>query len=157
MDYKQILENKVLMASIIGGVVFLLFVFIICGVIANSKKVDRTGIEVSNVPLKENVDLLTTDNLGKALEIQAMLAKHGIVVSRVVDGTKSKLILNAKNCTTAPGKCTSEKRDMALMLIVESGLYDQNVGLEVFDKGDFTSTKEDKRIRLVRAMTGELS
>jgi flagellar biosynthesis/type III secretory pathway M-ring protein FliF/YscJ len=43
------------------------------------------------------------------------------------------------------------------MLIVESGLYDQNVGLEVFDKGDFTSTKEDKRIRLVRAMNGELA
>mgnify|MGYP002514230746 CR=1 FL=1 len=43
------------------------------------------------------------------------------------------------------------------MLIVESGLYDQNVGLEVFDKGDFTSTKEDKRIRLARAMNGELA
>lgn len=157
MDFKQILENKVLLASIIGGIVFLLIVFIICGTIANSKKVDKSGVEVSNVQLKENVDLLTTDNLGKALEIQAMLAKHGIVVARIVDGTKSKLTLNAKNCTTAPGKCTTEKRDMALMLIVESGLYDQNVGLEVFDKGDFTSTKEDKRIRLVRAMNGELS
>ena len=53
-------------------------------------------------------------------------------------------------------KCTTEQRDKALMIIVESGLYDQNVGLEVFDKGDFTSTKEDKRIRLVRAMNGEL-
>jgi hypothetical protein len=93
--------------------------------------------------LKEDVDLLTTDNLGKALEIQALLAKHGIVVARAVDGTKSVLKLKAKNCTTAAGKCTTEKRDMAIMLIVESGLYDQNVGLEVFDKGDFTSTKED--------------
>ena len=95
--------------------------------------------------------------MGKALEIQALLAKHGIVVARTVDGTKSLLKLRAKNCTTAAGKCTTEKRDMAIMLIVESGLYDQNVGLEVFDKGDFTSTKEDKRIRLVRAMNGELS
>jgi flagellar M-ring protein FliF len=73
------------------------------------------------------------------------------------DGTKSILRLKAKNCTTAPGKCTAEKRDLAIVAIVESGLYDQNVGLEVFDKGDFTSTKEDKRIRLVRAMNGELS
>ena len=96
-------------------------------------------------------------SIGKALEIQAMLAKHGIVVARSVDGTKSVLRLKAKNCTTAAGKCTTEKRDMAIMLIVESGLYDQNVGLEVFDKGDFTSTKEDKRIRLVRAMNGELA
>ena len=158
MDFKQILENKVLLASIIGGVIFLLAVFIICGTIASSSsKSDSNQVDVSNEPLKEDVDLLTTDNLGKALEIQALLAKHGIVVARAVDGTKSVLKLRAKNCTTGSGKCTTEKRDLAIMLIVESGLYDQNVGLEVFDKGDFTSTKEDKRIRLVRAMNGELA
>ena len=157
MDFKQLLENKVLMASIIGGTVLLLVIFIICSTISATSKSNNSQIDVSNEPLKEDVDLLTTDNLGKALEIQALLAKHGIVVGRAVDGTKSVLKLRAKNCTTAAGKCTTEKRDMAIMLIVESGLYDQNVGLEVFDKGDFTSTKEDKRIRLVRAMNGELA
>ena len=158
MDFKKLLENKVLLASIIGGVIFLLAVFIISGTIASSSsKSDSNQVDVSNEPLKEDVDLLTTDNLGKALEIQALLAKHGIVVARAVDGTKSVLKLRAKNCTTGSGKCTTEKRDLAIMLIVESGLYDQNVGLEVFDKGDFTSTKEDKRIRLVRAMNGELA
>ena len=157
MDLKQLLENKMLLASIIGGVVLLLVVFIICGTISTNSKTNNAQIDVSNEPLKEDVDLLTTDNLGKALEIQALLAKHGIVVARAVDGTKSVLKLKAKNCTTAAGKCTTEKRDIAIMLIVESGLYDQNVGLEVFDKGDFTSTKEDKRIRLVRAMNGELA
>ncbi len=111
----------------------------------------------SNEPLKEDVDILTTDNLGKALEIQALLAKHGIVLARSVDGTKSVLKLKKGDCTTGMKKCTTEQRDKALMIIVESGLYDQNVGLEVFDKGDFTSTKEDKRIRLVRAMNGELA
>ena len=156
MDLKQLLENKILLASIVGGVVLLLVVFIVCGSVASSKS-GSEQVEVSNEPLKEDVDLLTTDNLGKALEIQALLAKHGIVVARAVDGTKSVLKLKAKNCTTGAGKCTTEKRDMAIMLIVESGLYDQNVGLEVFDKGDFTSTKEDKRIRLVRAMNGELA
>ena len=158
MDFKQLLENKTLMIAIIGGVVFLLAVFIICGTIASASKSNNSNeIDVSNEPLKEDVDLLTTDNLGKALEIQALLAKHGIVVSRSVDGTKSVLKLRAKSCSTVAGKCTTEKRDLAIMLIVESGLYDQNVGLEVFDKGDFTSTKEDKRIRLVRAMNGELA
>jgi len=157
MDFNKLLENKMLLASIIGGVVLLLIVFIVCGTIASSSKSNNEQIEVSNIPLKTTVDLLTTDNLGKALEIQALLAKHGIVASRVVDGTKSVLRLEPKSCTTTPGKCTTEKRDMAIMLIVESGLYDQNVGLEVFDKGDFTSTKEDKRIRLVRAMNGELA
>lgn len=157
MDLKKLLENKGLLAAIVGGVVLLLVVFIICGTISASNKTDKAGIDVSSEPLKEDVDLLSTDNLGKALEIQALLAKHGIVASRSVDGTKSVLKLKAKNCTSTAGRCTTEKRDMALMLIVESGLYDQNVGLEVFDKGDFTSTKEDKRIRLVRAMNGELS
>ncbi len=157
MDFKQLLENKVLLASIIGGVVLLLVVFIVCGTISANSKSNGQEIEVSNIPLKAPVDLLTTDNLGKALEIQALLAKHGIVASRAVDGTKSVLRLDPKSCTSVPGKCTTEKRDLAIMLIVESGLYDQNVGLEVFDKGDFTSTKEDKRIRLVRAMNGELA
>ena len=157
MDFKQLLENKALVASLVGGIFLLLIVFIICGTISSSSKSKNEAVDVSSEPLKEDVDLLTTDNMGKALEIQALLAKHGIVVSRSVDGTKSVLKLKAKNCSTAGGKCTTEKRDMAIMLIVESGLYDQNVGLEVFDKGDFTSTKEDKRIRLVRAMNGELS
>ena len=158
MDFKQILENKVLLGSIIGGVVLLLAVFIICGTIAASNKSDKdNAIDVSKEPLKEDVDLLTTDNLGKALEIQALLAKNNIVASRLVDGTKSVLRLKKGDCTPGMKKCTTEQRDRAIMVIVESGLYDQNVGLEIFDKGDFTSTKEDKKIRLVRAMNGELA
>ena len=157
MDFKQLLENKVLLASIVGGVVLLLVVFIVCGTIASTSKSKNEQIDVSNEPLKEDVDLLTTDNLGKALEIQALLARNNIVASRAVDGTKSVLKLKKGDCTPGMKKCTTEQRDRAIMVIVESGLYDQNVGLEVFDKGDFTSTKEDKRIRLVRAMNGELS
>ena len=121
MDFKQLLENKVLLASIIGGVVLLLVVFVVCGTVAQNSNSNNQQIDVSNEPLKEDVDLLTTDNLGKALEIQALLAKHGIVVSRAVDGTKSVLKLRAKNCSTGAGKCTTEKRDLAIMLIVESG------------------------------------
>jgi len=157
MDFKQLLENKILVASIAGGIILLLVVFIICGTIAASSKADKEGIDVSKEPLKEDVDLLTTDNLGKALEIQALLAKNNIVASRLVDGTKSVLRLKKGDCTPGMKKCTTEQRDRAIMVIVESGLYDQNVGLEIFDKGDFTSTKEDKKIRLVRAMNGELA
>ena len=158
MDFKQILENKVLLASIIGGIVLLLVVFIVCGTIAATNKSNKdNSIDASKEPLKEDVDLLTTDNLGKALEIQALLAKNNIVASRMVDGTKSVLRLKKGDCTPGMKKCTTEQRDRAIMVIVQSGLYDQNVGLEIFDKGDFTSTKEDKKIRLVRAMNGELA
>ena len=157
MDFKKLLENKVLLAAVAGGVVLLLLIFIICGAIASNSGSKGNEIDVSNEPLKEDVDLLTTDNMGKALEIQALLARNNIVASRAVDGTKSVLRLKKGDCTPGTKKCTTEQRDRAIMVIVESGLYDQNVGLEVFDKGDFTSTKEDKRIRLVRAMNGELS
>ena len=104
MDFKKLLENKTLLAAIIGGVVLLLAVSIICGTIASTSKSQNEQIDVSNEPLKEDVNLLTTDNLGKALEIQALLAKHGIVVSRALDGTKSNLVLKAKSCSTAGSK-----------------------------------------------------
>lgn len=156
MDFSKILENKPLLYGIIGGVVlFLVIIIVIVALTAGGGDKERNV--VGGEPLKSNVDLLTTDNLGKALEIQAMLAKQGITVERELDGTKSKLVLNAKNCSTLTKKCTITDRDNALIAIVQSGLVDQNVGLEIFDKGDFTSTKEDKRIRLARAMNGELA
>ena len=155
MDFSKITENKPLLFGLIGGVVLKLVIVIMSVAIGSGgkDKVENIGAE----PLKSNVDLLTTDNLGKALEIQALLAKQGIVVGRAPDGTKSKLYLDAKNCSSLTKKCTITDRDNAIIAIVQSGLVDQNVGLEIFDKGDFTSTKEDKRIRLARAMNGELA
>lgn len=156
MDFSKLTENKPLLYGIIGGAVLLLAVIIIgISIAANNGNGDRNV--VGGEPLKSNVDLLTTDNIGKALEIQALLAKQGITVERELDGTKSKLVLNKNNCSTLTKKCTITDRDKALIAIVQSGLVDQNVGLEIFDKGDFTSTKEDKRIRLARAMNGELA
>ena len=57
MDFKQLLQNKVFIASVIGGVVFLLVVFIICGTIAANNKSNNNEIDVSSEPLKEDVDL----------------------------------------------------------------------------------------------------
>ncbi len=157
MDFSKLTENKPLLYGIIGGVVIVLAVIIIGVSIAVSNGGGDNKNNVGGEPLKANVDLLTTDNLGKALEIQALLAKQGITVDRILDGTKSKLVLNKANCSTLTKKCTITDRDNAIIAIVQSGLVDQNVGLEIFDKGDFTSTKEDKRIRLARAMNGELA
>ncbi len=158
MDFQKLLENKPLLYGIIGGLVLVLALFVTIGVVASSKSKDKNGEQtVTEQPLKTDVDLLTTDNLGKAIEIQALLARYNIAVSRSLDGTKSRLYLKAGDCTTGMKKCTTAQRDEALIQIVQSGLMDQNVGLEIFDKGDFTSTKEDKKIRLTRAVNGELS
>ncbi len=160
MDFSKILENKPLLYGVIGGVVLIIAVVIISiAIAANNGGGNNQQQDLGGEPLKSNVDLLTTDNLGKALEIQALLAKQGITAERSLDGTKSKLYLNKSNCSTLSKKngCTITDRDNAIIAIVQSGLVDQNVGLEIFDKGDFTSTKEDKRIRLARAMNGELA
>ena len=157
MDFSKITENKPLFYGIIGAAV-LIVAIILMSIIIGASSAGKNGAKtVGSEPLKSNVELLTTDNIGKALEIQAMLAKQGIVAERQLDGTKSKIVLNAKNCSNMTSKCTVTDRDKAIIAIVQSGLVDQNVGLEIFDKGDFTSTKEDKRIRLARAMNGELA
>ncbi len=156
MDFKEILENKPLLYGIIGGVVLLLALIISISIIGGSKK-PANGTEITGQPLQADVDLLTTDNAGKAIEIQALLAKYDIVVSRRLDGTKSILYLKKGDCKTGRKACYTTDRDQALIQIVQSGLMDQNIGLEIFDKGDFTSTKEDKKIRLSRAINGELS
>lgn len=156
MDFQKLLENKPLLYGLIGAIVIILAMTVTLG-IAGSNNSQKSGTNVSEQPIKEDVNLLTTDNMGKALEIQSLLAKQGIAASRSLDGTKSVIYLKKGDCTTGMKKCTTEQRDIAIMEIVQSGLMDQNVGLEVFDKGDFTSTKEDKKIRLTRAINGELS
>lgn len=157
MDIKEIMENKPLFYGILAGIAAsIVIIGLIISLVVTSKK-SQEPVDVAQEPLKENVDLLTTDNLGKAIEIQALLAKYDIAVSRRLDGTKSILYLKAKNCKTTKKACYTSDRDIALMQIVQSGLMDQNVGLEIFDKGDFQSTKEDKKIRLSRAINGELA
>lgn len=156
MDFQKILENKPLLYGVIGALVLILALFVTIGIVSSSSK-PSNGTEITGEPLKADVDLLTTDNAGKAIEIQALLAKYDIAVSRRLDGTKSILYLKKGDCKTGRKACYTSDRDTALIQIVQSGLMDQNVGLEIFDKGDFTSTKEDKKIRLSRAINGELS
>ena len=149
MDFQKILENKPLLYGIIGGIIIFIALVMTIGIVVNKNKPSNGAARVvSEKVIKEPLDLLTTDNLGKAIEIQALLAREGIVASRKVEGTKSTVFLK---------EYTATQRDQALLAIVKSGLVDQNVGLEIFDKGDFTSTKEDKKIRLARAINGELS
>ena len=158
MDFSKILENKRLLYSVIAGLGIALIVIVLIAVLASGGGSKDTNKTIGDTPLTTDVTLLQTDSIGKALEVQSLLAKQGIIVDRVGSGTKSDLVLSKKNCSSIVKKaCTVADRDKAIIAIVQSGLVDQNVGLEIFDKGDFTSTKEDKRIRLARAMNGELA
>lgn len=142
---QELLKNKTVLYSAIGATI-LIVVFLIVGIVMMSKPKDKsqTYEKVIDTPFV----LFTTDNAGKAIEVQALLARQNIVATRKAEGSKTTLSLE---------KYTPSQRDQALLTIVSSGLMDQYVGLEIFDKGDFTSTKEDKKIRLARAINGELS
>lgn len=140
---QNLLQNKAVV-----GILIAIFVAAIGFVIFYSMR-GKTVIAPSEEKLGTQTDLLKTDDMGKALEIQALMARQGINVRREMDGPNNILFLD-KNAKQSD-------RDRAFIAIVQSGLMDRNIGLEIFDKGDFTSSKEDKRIRLARAINGELS
>ena len=149
MNIKELMQNKVVLYSVIGGVLLLVFLIILTVAVSSGGKSAPKGQVVEKVQ-KEQFDIVTTDNTGKAIEIQTLLARSGISAKRSQEGSKTTVFLEA-------GKYTNTDRDAALLAVVKSGLVDQNVGLEIFDKSDFTSTREDKRIKLARAVNGELS
>ncbi len=149
MNIKELLQNKVILYSVIGGVFVLIFLVILTVAISSGNKGATKGQVIEKVQ-KEQFDIVTTDNAGKAIEIQTLLARNGIAAKRSQAGSKVTVFLEA-------GKYTNTDRDAALLAVVKSGLVDQNVGLEIFDKSDFTSTREDKRIKLARAVNGELA
>ena len=149
MNIKELFQNKVVLYSVIGGVLVLIFLIILTVAISSGGKSATKGQVIEKVQ-KEQFDIVTTDNAGKAIEIQTLLARNGIASKRSQSGSKVTVFLEA-------GKYTNTDRDSALLAVVKSGLIDQNVGLEIFDKNDFTSTREDKRIKLARAVNGELA
>lgn len=149
MNIKELLQNKTVLYSVIGVVAALVFVGILSVALIAGGNGGSAAKVVEKIE-KESFDILTTENQGKAIEIQTLLARNGIKAKRKLDGSKSTVFLEG-------GSYTNSQRDGALLAVVKSGLIDQNVGLEIFDKSDFTSTREDKRIKLARAVNGELS
>ena len=152
-DLKKIIENKPLLYTIsaCAAAVIVMFVMMVVmfsfssrGNVAQDGKIKAAEQVIKNDP----VTLFTTDNSGKALEVQALLAREQITATKVENGSKVSIVLK---------EYTKDQRDRALLAIVKSGLMDEHTGLEIFDKGDFTSTKDDKKIRLVRAINGELA
>ncbi len=147
---KELLKDKKILYSVIGGVGAFIFILILVIAMSVSGSKGSSHGQVVEKMQKEQFDIVTTDNQGKAIEIQTLLARNGIAAKRSIDGSKVTVFLEA-------GKYTNTDRDSALLAVVKSGLVDQNVGLEIFDKSDFTSTREDKRIKLARAVNGELA
>ncbi len=151
MKPDEILKDRNTLIGITAVAVIIILLVVILAVAMN-KPSDEKKVSAPKVQkIKENIVLLTTGDVGKALEIQALLAREGITVRQSKQGTKIDLILAKED------EITMNQRDNAIITIVKSGIMDKNIGLEIFDKGDFTSSREDKRIRLARAINGELA
>ncbi len=153
-DLKKLTENKPLLYTIVAAIVVILVMFIIMmsvmvSVSSKGGQGQENQIKQAEKVIKNDpVTLFTTENTGKALEVQALLAREQIVATKVDNGSKVSIVLK---------EYTQDQRDRALLAIVKSGLLDEHTGLEIFDKGDFTSTKDDKKIKLIRAINGELA
>ncbi|MBY0450295.1 MAG: hypothetical protein K2X01_06695 [Cyanobacteria bacterium] len=139
-----LLQNRNAMIGIIAGSVLLLVLMLVWHPWS-------TGPEKGGGTLKPNQrTLATVETIGRAIEVQALLAREGIRLDRKdADGGKATLEFQEM--------ATQEDRDRALITLVQSGLMDKNVGLEAFDKGDLTASREEKRIKLIRAQQGELA
>ncbi|MBR6126281.1 hypothetical protein IKQ21_01210 [bacterium] len=108
-------------------------------------------------PLKRDKDLITTDKLSTAIEIEALLAKHGIRAERYQDGTKTRLILPRYRCRSHKRICTQEDYDLAIVILAKSGLNNKSTKFDLFDKTNFFSTREDAQIKLVKTMNEDLA
>ena len=119
-DLKQITENKPLFYTIIicVGLAVIMFISMICVVasVNNSAPKDGSGkVKAERVIKNDPVTLFTTENAGKALEVQALLAREQIVATKVDNGSKTSLVLR---------EYTKDQRDRALLAIDKSGLLD---------------------------------
>jgi flagellar biosynthesis/type III secretory pathway M-ring protein FliF/YscJ len=143
---QALLQNRNALIGLIAGAVLLLAVVL---VFALQPKVEPVG---GGLLTKEDRKLFIVETEGKALEIQALLAREGIRVVKQEEGAGA-----GKYPLAMSEEATKEDKDRAIITLVQSGLMDRNIGLEAFDKGDLTASREEKRVKLVRAQQGELA
>ena len=99
-DLKKLLENKPLLYTIIASVAVVLVMFIIMIAVVSSSggakgdNIDKKIKESQKVIKNDPVTLFTTENTGKALEVQALLAREQITASKVDSGSKVSIVLN---------------------------------------------------------------
>jgi flagellar M-ring protein FliF len=143
---QALLQNQRMMMLVGGGLVAIIVVSLLV-MQPWAPKQEDIGAKVLS---EEQLKLTTVDSMGKAIEIQALLAREGLRMD-LKDGDGGKVEVKFDK------QATLNERDRAIIALVQSGLMDRNIGLESFDKGDLTASREEKRIKLVRAQQGEIS
>lgn len=139
---------------IAGAIALVLVIGIIWGLVAALGPKQEGGEngdpKANEVVPKEMRKIADVSSPGQGLEIQALLAHHGIR-SKMGAGEGGKIPIELMD------DAKQRERDLAIVTLVQSGLMDKNVGLEAFEKGDLTASREEKRIKLIRSQQGELA
>ncbi|MFM7469587.1 MAG: flagellar M-ring protein FliF C-terminal domain-containing protein [Vampirovibrionales bacterium] len=144
------LQNRQ-MVMLAGGGLVLIIVLIVAMVVFGPKKTElEKKMEESNKPLKvTELVLFKSPSEGKAIEVMALMAREGIPVQKTGEG--QNIFIELKE------GATQNDKDRALITLVQTGEIDATAGFELFDKSDMTASREDKKIKLLRAQQGELS
>lgn len=145
---EQLKTNRMMQIAIGGGVLVVIILIVVGAVMmggGEKKKEDPGEKPIST----EQVKLMEKIPVGKAIEIQALLARSGVHVNKTEESGKANLDFDKET--------TKNQRDQAIITIVQSGLMDKNLGLEAFDSSDLMASREEKRIKLIRAQQGELA
>lgn len=132
---------------IAGGVLVIVVVVVLAIMFGSMNKPKAPGQEKLE---PAQLQLASVDSMGRAIEIQALMAQQNIRILRE-SGDGGRVTLRFTE------DATQEDWDRAHIALVRSGLMDRNIGLESFDQGDLMATREEKRIKLYRAIQGELS
>ena len=106
MDFQKLLGNKALLGGIIGGIILIIVVFVVLGLTRPQGASDGKVLDPDeNKKIEGTVELVTSDNMGKIIEIEALLAQHKIQTQRMASGSKITLTLKPKS--------TLKQRDQA--------------------------------------------
>lgn len=88
-----------------------------------------------------------TDDINQANKIQNVLMNNYFSTKLSKDGNRYEVF----------AFCREHEIDNIMVALSESDAINQNVGLEIFDKGDFTTTKESKREKLINTINDRLT
>ena len=93
------------------------------------------------------IEIATTDDINNANKVQNILLDNYFSTKLSKDGTKYEVFVH----------CKKNEIDNIMVALSESDAINRNVGLELFDKGDFTTTNESKREKLINTINDRLT
>jgi len=145
---QALLQNRNVLIGVGAGLLLIIVLIVVVAMNGGGEK--RKEDPGAKPLLPAQLKLAGDISSGKALEIQAILARQGIRLD-TEPGTGGKVSLLFDK------EATLNDRDRAVLGMVSSGLMDGHLGMEAFDSSDMMASPDEKRIKLVRAQQGELA